>query len=129
VVTAIASGADTLVYTVSNAWCSAAVRLAYRVSVPEACINTVPVAAGINKQLAISLSPNPSTGAVSILVASSELQAVKITVMDVLGRTIGERNTYTNASLMWLIQADAGVYTVKATTASGSVAVLLVIAK
>jgi sugar lactone lactonase YvrE len=129
VVTAIASGADTLVYMVSNAWCSAAVRLAYRVSVPEACINTVPVATGTNKQLAISLSPNPSTGAVSIHVASSALQAVKITVTDVLGRTIAERNTYTNASLMWQIQADAGVYTVKATTASGSVTVLLVIAK
>ncbi|OZC02630.1 T9SS type A sorting domain-containing protein [Rubricoccus marinus] len=73
-------------------------------------------------QLTLSAFPNPASGAVRITAVSPEAGPVRVRVFDVLGREVADLGSHASgATVTWTGAAPAGIYLVRAETATSTV--------
>ena len=72
-------------------------------------------------QLTLSAFPNPASGAVRITAVSPEAGPVRVRVFDVLGREVADLGSHASgATVTWSGAAPAGIYLVRAETATST---------
>ncbi len=70
--------------------------------------------------LTLTAFPNPASGAVRITALSPEAGSVRVRVFDALGREVADLGAHASGvNVIWREAAPAGVYIVRAETASG----------
>ncbi len=122
--TALASGVDTIVYRVADAWCVASVRKVVRVSVPEVCVNKI--VAHSAADFSISAIPNPTVRTTLLKINTPYNIPVQIVVTDAMGREVLVMKSWSNQSIELTLPPVAGVYQVRAAGAAGAAAVRIV---
>lgn len=113
VVTGVAPGYDTIVYTVTNSCGTVAVKFRIKVRNPVGCpagigeIVPVPVAG-------IDVYPNPNSGAFTLRFNSETSVPAHITITDVVGRVVHEQELRANTETDVMLNRPPGIYFVNA---------------
>ena len=121
-VTGLSAGTDSVVYTTSNASCSASSYFLFTV---------LPISAGVaNNATAankLTVMPNPAKSNFTVVFSSPKDEQVTITITDITGATLKTISGATNQPIDASLNVAAGVYLLNAATANGSMSGKIVI--
>ena len=116
VVTGVAAGVDSIIYTVTVAGCSASKNYSFTVLADATAIaNIAP-----SNISTLSIMPNPAKTQCAIAVTATQNEAVTITITNIVGEKIAEVTGNTNQPINVALHTAAGIYLINATTAHGS---------
>ncbi len=124
-VTGLSTGADVIVYGVTNACGTDTTSHTIYVLSPEECHTEVEKVAGTNKKLEVY--PNPTAGAINVFVPSEFQERAQFSVFNMLGQRVVEMTVPVNTSSELQLQLPTGIYNVVATTKDEKVSTRLVI--
>ncbi len=117
IITGMASGADTIVYTLSNA-CGQAVAV-FPVSVCSTPAGSAVQAVAGEREL-LRVWPNPNNGTFTIVLSSATDEPVRVIITNLVGEKVREFSTTANKDAELKLNAAAGVYFITAATANRS---------
>jgi Secretion system C-terminal sorting domain/NHL repeat len=122
VVYGVVAGVDSIIYTTSNAHCTASTYILFTVTFPS-CINSF----GSPATEQISIMPNPAHNYFTVSLSSPADEQVLIIITDITGKRIQEMTALTNKPVPVSLNEPAGIYLLSARTSSGIVSSKLVL--
>jgi hypothetical protein len=114
-VTGISEGVDTIRYSITN---SCGSDTATHIVTINNCTAGVRNIAGAGKE-AINIYPNPNNGIFTFYLSSNTTEEAHIVITNIMGATIKEMTTNTNATIEIQLDVPAGVYFLNAVTKEG----------
>ena len=117
VVTGIASGIDSAVYTVTNSCGTAVTKYPLKVRTFASC-NTMVNA--IADQNAVSIYPNPSHGNFSIALPAGSTESASVIFTDITGRKIKSVTVVPGTTMQIVLDKPAGIYFATVITTTGN---------
>jgi len=116
----VLTGADTIMYTVSNPGCSAVAMHSIRVLPYAYCgLGASPPTPLRGRGEVLRIWPNPNDGTFSVLVTSVADENVELSISDVTGRAVKAVTIESNKAAIVSMNVAAGVYFVSARTSLG----------
>jgi len=115
VVTGVAPGYDTIVYTITNSCGSASAKFRIKVRNPSGCPTGLPSVAEITED-GLHVYPNPNTGNFRLSLSTEENEPAQVTITNVVGERVFETTVTNNSNTEITMQQPPGMYFISART-------------